>query len=294
MTMVFVIASCAGRTPRFESAEAYSISVVDVLGEGSLGRPGALVVDWAGSVYVCDRSGNRVVALDPDGSVRAETGGFGRISGLFDGPSDIALDGALAIVVADRGNRRVVRFDRDLNFAGDVPENTELASRFGRLTGVAAAPGGDLWMADEDERALWRTDAFGTALHFENFYATRGRLIEPRGITSDRDGFVFVADAGAGIVSVFDPLGVHVGDLGSGVVGSPLDVALREDIVAVADAEAGVVLLSHRGRRIEIASGGMPRLGLVSGVAFNDRGRLYVSDAVGGRVVVLSVTAVEQ
>lgn len=89
-------------------------------------HPDDTATDAAGTTYVADRYGNRILKLAPDGqsSVLAGTGQPGDDDGdgasaTFSMPSGLAFDAAGALYVADMGNRKIRKIT--LAPAADAP-----------------------------------------------------------------------------------------------------------------------------------------------------------------------------
>ncbi|MEE2906996.1 MAG: NHL repeat-containing protein [Planctomycetota bacterium] len=78
----------------------------------SLHGPQAVDVDQDGALCVADTGNHRILVFNPDGSLRATFGDWGRFPGLFAEPSGIEFHGEL-VYVADRLNHRVQVFTRD-------------------------------------------------------------------------------------------------------------------------------------------------------------------------------------
>lgn len=78
----------------------------------SLDGPQAVDVDQDGALCVADTGNHRILVFNPDGSLRATFGDWGRFPGLFAEPSGIEFHGEL-VYVADRLNHRVQVFTRD-------------------------------------------------------------------------------------------------------------------------------------------------------------------------------------
>jgi sugar lactone lactonase YvrE len=125
---------------------------------------------------------------------------------------------------------------------------------------------------------------------------TNGLFNEPSGMSTDKDGNVFVADAWNGRIQKFDPKGKFLLEIGGTKAGfySPRNVGVNKyGIVVVAD--TGTSRL-HRfdvdGNRIGNPIGGQGRaLGKfneVFGIAFDSKGRIYAADTGNRRVQVFS------
>jgi len=132
--------------------------------------PGGLAVDASGNIYVADASSNTVRRITPDGTVTTLAGTTG-VSGAADGtaqealfnqPGGLAVDAAGSVLVADTGNSTI----RKITPAGRV---TTLAG----LGGIAG---------------------FGDGVGSRAFFN------QPRSLTVDAAGIIYVADTGNGVI----------------------------------------------------------------------------------------------
>jgi peptidylamidoglycolate lyase len=160
-----------------------------------------------GGFYVSDGYENaRVVRFDALGYFESEWGAPGDGVGEFDLPHGIALDHAGRIYVADRSNARVQVFDSVGAFIGQWE-----GPAIGRPAGVAAAPDGNVYVADigdlEEEplhvstrpqrrRGVVRVSPDGEVLtRFGEFGIQDGQFLTPHDVAVAPDGSVYVADA---------------------------------------------------------------------------------------------------
>ena len=143
----------------------------------SLNRPWAVAVDGNGYGYVADWGNSAIRKISPSGVVSTLAGnvlawgsadGAGAAAG-FAGPSGVAVDGAGTVYVADTYNHTI----RKITPAGDVTT----------LAGTAGQPG--------------HADGMGAAASFNL----------PSSVAVDRQGKVYVADRGNGIIRAISPTG---------------------------------------------------------------------------------------
>jgi sugar lactone lactonase YvrE len=140
-------------------------------------KPGYLIFDSAGNLYVADRAtlqktGCRIVRITPAGSAKviAGTGTCGftgdggpAIAAQLDDPNGLAIDSAGNLYFADSNNQRIRRIDRNgiittvagTATAGSTGDNgpgtkAELASPFG----IAMALGDQLYIAEGDGKRV--------------------------------------------------------------------------------------------------------------------------------------------
>lgn len=81
-----------------------------------LNRPGGIVMDSYGNLYVADEYNSRIQMFCPDAvfgkTIAGITGQNGNATHLLSYPSDIQLDQDLNLIVADTYNHRIQRFKR--------------------------------------------------------------------------------------------------------------------------------------------------------------------------------------
>ncbi|MDK2124071.1 NHL repeat-containing protein [Parachitinimonas caeni] len=164
-------------------------------GTGTAARfsePRGLAVDSAGTVYVADYNNHLIRTVTSAGVVTTLAGAAGSqgstdatgTAARFKGPFSITVDSSGLVYVADTGNRTI----RKITAAGVV---TTLA---GQSSGSGAA-----------------TDGTGTAARFS----------DPRGISADSGGNLYVADAGGQTIRKVTSAGVVTTVVGtSGSAGS--------------------------------------------------------------------------
>jgi len=166
---------------RIRAVELKSGIVTTVAGNGALGvptdggearnsplvDPRAVAVDASGNVYILERSGNALRAVDPQGKIRT-VAGTGQAGGAGDGgparqatlrgPKHLCVDRDGSVLIADTDNHRIRRYlPRDgtiVAVAGSgrkgalglegPPERAEL----NQPHGVCVAPDGALYIAD--------------------------------------------------------------------------------------------------------------------------------------------------
>jgi DNA-binding beta-propeller fold protein YncE len=153
-----------------------------------------------GNIYISDGYGNsRIVRLSHDGTFLGDFGNWGKQNGLFRIPHSVAVDGEGRVYVADRTNKRIQVFTGDGVFLAAWKRKDKPNSLF-----ITA-----------DQRlyvANWKTDSVSVldlAGHELQKWGrsgrTPGRLNEPHMLSVDREGDVFVAEAGSKRVQEFAP-----------------------------------------------------------------------------------------
>jgi tripartite motif-containing protein 71 len=114
-----------------------------------------------------------------------------------------------------------------------------------------------------------------------------GQLSQPAGIATDRNGFVYLADAGSGFIHKFDSLGSPRFSFHDPLLERPAGIAVdRGGAIYVTDsARHQVVIFFPDGRRMRRLAGGPgQRLQSPAGIAVGEDGNFYVAEQTGHRV----------
>jgi|GEM_PF-961717 len=196
----------------------------------TLNVPHRVATDAAGNLYIAERAGHRIRRVDAatgDITTVAGTGtagfsgdGTAATGAQLDSPSDVVVDPATGdLIIADTGNHRIRRVDvatGDITtVAGDgTPGNggdtgPGPAAQLNGPSGVVVLANGDVLITDENNhrvRCLLAVSgdlvAFaGAAAGVAGFSGDGGpgllaQMRQPRGITRDAAGNIFIADAG--------------------------------------------------------------------------------------------------
>ncbi len=130
-------------------------------------------VDDKSQIYVCDRGNHRVQVLDSNGTWLKDFGARGDSNGQFECPEYLCISPVNYLLVSDSCNNRIQIFDLcglDVN-----------ANRFGAFIGS-----------------------------FGSYGSEPGLFHSPRGITTDSDGFIMVADCKNNRLQLFEPNGEFI------------------------------------------------------------------------------------
>ncbi|HEV2889619.1 MAG TPA: hypothetical protein VGX28_04515 [Frankiaceae bacterium] len=295
------VAVCAAAVPARATPPPTIATVAGSLGTGNVADVGQYPVGVAysgGRVYLADMLWNAVRGLDPASGREDVVAGTGNVTFTgADGPARRAgLDGPLSVAAATDGSlvvgtyRRVLRVGRDgvlrvLAGGGDVRATEGVAGRaaeLGRVTGVAVAPDGTVYLAQPDAFRVFRLAPDGT-LHVVagNGLSASGVAapgvaaaypMRPHGVALDADGSVLVADSENQRVLRVDR---------TGVVTVVADVPGAAGVAAGRD---GSVLVA--GRRLSAVSRG----GTVT--TLSTTGGLAVTAGAGGDVWWVDATSV--
>jgi uncharacterized protein (TIGR03437 family) len=220
-------------------AATYTIQTVagaDNAGDGgsalsaALGQPEGIAIDKAGNIYVADAAANRVRIIAPDGTIQTFAGtgvaGFAGDGGpataaQLNQPYGLALDPAGNLYIADLGNGRVRKVS---------------------ITGVIQTVAGG--------------GAFPATNQGQGGPATSAQLMQPRNVTLDAAGSLYISDFGANQV-----------------------YSVGFDGTLTLMAGTGVAAFSGDGTSALLA-----QLSAPAGLAVDFYGQLYIADSGNNRV----------
>jgi uncharacterized protein YegL len=196
-------------TPRARptpSAGRAAYTFVDQWPPGQVIPPDVIgqIVDMAigddGTVFLLDRSNNRVMRLRADGTWGAPFGNLGR------GPERIGQVGAIGVdtprdrvYVADHASERLLVYSVDGRFVDVWPGIY--------ATGIDVQPNGQLWIADRMVGAVRLMDPSGQEVARFGTYGNRvaDQFRGLQDVTVDPDGNLFVSDTGGDRLRGFRP-----------------------------------------------------------------------------------------
>lgn len=237
-------------------------------------------------------------------------GSEGSAPGQFLSPRALAVGPDGSVFVADSRNHRIQKFDADGNLIwttgafGTIDNNTAQPGQFNEPWGVGVGPDGSVYVADTWNHRVQKLDANGQFVMMWGRFG-QGESIDsfwgPRAVVVDNTGRVFVADTGNKRVAVFDDQGRPLSTIGlagsdPGQLDEPVGLAIRDDgTLFVADT------WNLRIQAFQAPEGTddfvFVREWPISGwygqsvenkpyLALDNRGRLYVSDPEGYRILV--------
>lgn len=307
-------------------------------GAGEFRYPAGVAVNQAtGDVYVADASqpdlsdGQRVSQFTADGAF-VRTWGWGVATGApalevctadclpglrGSGPGQFAMelgtglalpqiavdqaDGA--VYVADNLNDRVQKFSGSGEFVDTFGETGGGDGQFSLPQGVAVDPvSRDVYVADFNNNRVQRFSSDGTYLsQFGGPGNGDGQFAGPYRVAVDSSGRVYAVDRDNGRVQRFSDSGAFDVNFGSGLVSSPIDVAVdpATDHVFVAGSSAdfttqGIFELASDGSQVDLHA---PNTGFTnfstSMAVRSSTGRIYAASSFNpvGVVVLDDVTA---
>jgi len=200
----------------------------DTNGVGSAARfrsPAGLATDGNGNVYVADGGNNLIRKISPSGSVSTFAGASG-VAGFttqFDNPYAIATDKAGNVYVADRtftvrkiSPSGLVTILTGTALVKGTKDGTAASIQFNHLKGVATDSNGNLYVADERDHTVRQitpagvvSTLAGTSGHAgsNDGIGATASFNRPKGIATDGDGNVYVADTGNHAIRRIAPSG---------------------------------------------------------------------------------------
>ncbi len=195
--------------------------------------PQGLALDSAGNLYVADASNHTIRRVSPAGAVTTLAGVGGQpgtadgTGGLarFNSPSAVAVDAAGNVFVADRANntiRRITPAGEVTTLAGlagvsGADDGTGGAALFNQPAGLAIDSAGNLYVADTGNNAIRRVTPSGVVTTFAGLPTIAGfqdgtglgaQFSQPKSLTIDSAGNLYVADSGNSAIRKVTPAGV--------------------------------------------------------------------------------------
>lgn len=178
---------------------------------GQFALPDGIGADNAGNIFVADSQNNRIQKFTPQGRVipfpAFNKGPWRQGPGQFRLPYDIDADQLGYLFVADTQNHRIQKFTPQGKFVrmwgrngGDGTPGVG-PGEMDQPRGLATDPAGNVWVADHENARVLKFDNDGRLLLTlganggDGSYGDGvGEFNSPRGICTDADGFVYVAD----------------------------------------------------------------------------------------------------
>jgi len=211
----------------------------------SFNGPGGIGVDRLGNVYVADAFNHKIRKITPSGSVStlAGTGHAGYVDeahGLlaeFDFPVDVAVDETGNVYVVDEGNNKIRKITPSgsvSTFAGSgavgaLDNRIGVLATFNQPNGIAVDEKGNVYVADQLNHKIRKITSAGVVSTLagngqagsgDNAIGILASFNNPRGITVDRAGNIYVGDVGNQKIRKITPAGAVSTLSGSGAPGS--------------------------------------------------------------------------
>jgi YVTN family beta-propeller protein len=313
--------------------------------EAKLLRPFGVDFDRAGNTYVVELNGNRVLRIDPRGLLttiagtgqKGDSGDGGPArQAQFNGPHNLAVAANGDVYVSDTWNCRVRRIDTKSGvvstvagtgvngFSGDGGPAGK--AQFGGIYCVTLSPDGrKLYAADLDNRRVRVIDLATNVVTTVAGNGSRGvpadgavaadaPLVDPRAVTADAQGNVYILERSGHALRVVGPDGRirtvagtgqkgFIGDGGDArraQLAGPKHLCLdRDGNVIIADSDnhcvrkyspkdGTIVRVAGTGKAGNSGVGGPPEqveLNQPHGVTVGPDGALYIADSLNDRVL---------
>lgn len=184
--------------------------------------PVGVAVDKSGNIFVADAYNDRVRKITTDGNVvtvaGAGTPGFqdgDAASAMFDTPSGVAVDKDGNAFIADTGNgaiRKITPQGEVITIAKRDESAEDAPALLGRPVGIVVTHDGFLFVADAGSNRVLRiapeatvNPYAGRSAGFADGLGLNADFNAPSGITIDREGTLYVADAQNYLIRVIKP-----------------------------------------------------------------------------------------
>ena len=289
------------------------IAAVQTIGElgnaqGQFTAPHGLAVAPDGSLYVADSNNHRIQKFDASGKFLLEFGTFSGpnnanpASGTFNEPWGVAVGPDGNVYVADTWNHRIQKFDPNGKFIKmwGTPGQTDINGQGGIFwgpRGVAVDKGGRVYVTDTGNKRIEVFSSDGEFItQFGGAGVQPGQLDEPVGIAVDpTSGNLVVNDTWNQRIQVLTPEGQPVrqwevkGWLDQSVTNKPYVAVDKDSNVYTVDPTGFRVLVFGPDGTFKATFGDVgtdeKSFQLPIGIAVDDSGNIYVSDAGLSRIL---------
>lgn len=201
------IADHDNRRIRYFSEHGEPLEGLGLTARDELMGPADVASGPDGSVYVVDRIRDVVVKYGPGGSPVVEWGGTGRTEGQLSVPCGIAVRHGAFVYVSDSGNDRIQKFTSSGDYVATWGGVGSAQGYFHAPHGIALDIEENVYVADCDNH---RVQQFTSEGKFIRCWGANGgdgtpgdapgQFVQPRGVSIDGRGDVYVAEFGAGRV----------------------------------------------------------------------------------------------
>jgi streptogramin lyase/4-amino-4-deoxy-L-arabinose transferase-like glycosyltransferase len=249
-----------------------------------LQQPRGIAVDPEGRVYVVQNAPSQVVVLDPDG---AEIGRIPADGAAFIAPTDAVADGE-GVTVLEAGGGRLLKYAPDGALLAVIAEDGPLLDR---SRGLGSDGQGRLWVANTPGGRALAFDAAGALA--QEIAVWPGEDAQPADVQVGLDGRIFVTDPARARLVRFNADGQRERSWNIAVantVDSPHLALDAQGRLYMTEPETGRLLqLDATGELLGMwdLPAQVGRFVKPVGVAVGPDGRIWVTDADGGNVIVI-------
>lgn len=185
-------------------------SMPAIIGQGELCRPWGACCDQNGTIYVGDRSNNRIAIFESSGKFIGGIGQHGKGPLEFERPSGVAIDLLGRLIVADKDNHRIQILTTNgelINIIGG-PKDSSKDGEFNYPWDVAVNMKGDFVVTDSRNSRIQLFDLYG---NFKGKFSFHGIFPvkkpkgdpSPRGVCFTPNGDILVTDFhNVGVVAI--------------------------------------------------------------------------------------------
>jgi DNA-binding beta-propeller fold protein YncE len=174
-------------------------------GPGQFRLPDGLAVDTGGSVWVADRDNNRIQKFTYQGKVQSfppfKRTHLTSARGHFNLPYGVAVNGIGELYVADTHNHRIQWFTPAGKLIKAWGRKGKAPGEFDTPRGLTVDVFGNVWVADHTNQRVQKFSydgrllgVFGAGGGDGTPGSGPGEFFEPRGMSSDHDGNIYVAE----------------------------------------------------------------------------------------------------
>ena len=161
---------------------------------GLLSAPTGIKINCEGEIFVVDRGNGRVVVLTQELKFKCAFGSPGQGLSQFQDPWDIAFDSRGFCYVTDIKQHCIFIFTCAGDFRGRIGAMGSQKSRLNRPTGIAINRFGQIFVC---EMGNHRVSIFHISSEFIECFSGGLSMVNPCGVVTDEDGFVYLSTAEA-------------------------------------------------------------------------------------------------
>ncbi len=254
---------------------------------GRLDAPRAMAVGGE-LLYVADTDAHRIAVFDQSGKMVRTWGLKGSKSGQFRRPAGIALDEQGKIYVSDTGNHRIQVFTAEGKLIRSFGVKGSSPREFNNPHGIASVKG-LLYVADTGNSRVQVMTNDGIFLHQITVKTKKEEMEAPISVAVDTQNTLYVLDADACNIRIFDALGNQLrvfGARGSGQEGfeKPQGIAVdNRGIIYIADTGNFKAKKFNPGGKLIASIGaegdGRGQFREIAGIAVDPEYRIWTLDA---------------